>query len=130
MRTLIVTLASLACGTAFAEDAKVVRLLAIKDLPFKSEASLGKPIVIGTAEELAKSVEDKEVRDSIAKAIDFTKENFVVFAWSGSGGDKLSLAVDKGEKGPIVVTVFKGGLTRDLRQHVHAFAVSKDATMK
>jgi hypothetical protein len=131
MRTLFVTLAGLAlCGAAAAEDAKVVRPLDLKDLPFRSEGPFGKPVVIGTADELAKAVDDKDARDAIAKAVDFKTENLVVFAWAGSGQDRVALTVEKGEKGPVVVTTFKGGLTRDLRQHVHAYAVSKSATMK
>ena len=131
MRTLFVTLAGLALsGTAAAEDAKVVRPLELKDLPFRSEGAVAKPIVIGTEDELAKAVEDKDARAVIAKAVDFKTENFVVFAWAGSGGDRVALTVEKGDKGPVVVTTFTRGLTRDLRQHVHAFAVTKTATMK
>lgn len=125
---LTLTGLALAAVPAFADDAKTVRPLEIKGLPVNAEGPFGKPTVVGTAEELEKLVADKDARAEITKAVDLTKESLVVFAWGGSGGDKLTFVVEKGEKGPVVVFGLTRGLTRDLRQHVHAFAVSKDAT--
>lgn len=125
---LTLTGLALAAVPAFADDAKTVRPLDIKILPVTAEGPFGKPAVVGTAEELEKLIPDKDTRAAITKAVDLTKESLVMFAWSGSGGDKLTFVVEKGEKGPVVVFGLTRGLTRDLRQHVHTFAVSKDAT--
>ncbi len=54
----------------------------------------------------------------------------LVFAWAGSGGDKVALT-DETKDGKTVLTVtYTRGLTRDLRQHVKLFMVPKGAEIK
>ena len=128
MRTLLT--AALAFGFAafaFAKDEKkeIVREIELKDakLEAKKGAKPGEPSKVTSKDELAKAVEDKDTMDAIAKAVDFDKEYVLIFAWSGSGGDKLSAA---GEKDAAVFTLARGR-TKDLRMHAHVFAVAKDA---
>ena len=73
--------------------------------------------------ELEQLVTDEPTRDAIAKIVDFDKDYMLIFAWSGSGGDKLAAADEKGEA---VFTVTRGR-TKDLRQHLRVFAVAKGA---
>jgi hypothetical protein len=87
------------------------------------KGSINKPDRIASKEDLAKAVTDKEVRAAIAKQVDFKKEYLLLFRWSGSGGDKLQVAVEKEKKGEVAVFTRKRGLTRDLRRHVRLFAV-------
>jgi hypothetical protein len=125
-------------AAAFAEDkAKeekkdaIVRELDAKGVPRVLErGTVDKPTIITSAEELAKAISVEEVQARIKKEVDFAKEKMLFFAWSGSGGDKLTPTVEKGEKGPEVVFQYRRGLTKDLRPHVHLFAIPKDATWK
>lgn len=88
------------------------------------------PTVITSAEELAKQFEDNALQGQILKQVDLAKQKLLYFAWSGSGGDKITFEVGKGDKAPEVIFRYKPGLTRDLRPHFHLFAVPKDATSR
>ena len=126
MRSLL--LAALALGfTAFAlaEDKKeFVREVELKDAKLSVKpAKPGEPVKIASKEELAKAIEDKDSAAAIAKGVDFEKEYVLIFAWAGSGGDKLSATT---EKDAVVFTLTRGR-TKDLRMHAHVFAVAKDA---
>jgi hypothetical protein len=59
--------------------------------------------------------------------VDFAKEKVAVFAWAGSGQDKVAAGEVKDKT---AVFTYTRGLTRDLRQHVKIFAVPKDAEVK
>jgi hypothetical protein len=54
---------------------------------FKNSA-WNKPIVIKSQDEAAKHF-GKDALDAIAKKVDFKKQIVLLFAWQGSGGDKL-----------------------------------------
>jgi hypothetical protein len=85
-----------------------------------------KPTKITSDTELAELVKDKDAREKITKQVDFGNEYLVLFRWSGSGGDKMSFEVKKGEAGEDVVFLLKPGLTRDLRAHAKLFAIPKN----
>jgi hypothetical protein len=91
---------------------------------------VNKPTVITSAEELAKAIAGEQVQARLKKAVDFTKQQILFFAWSGSGGDELTYTVENGEKGPEVVFQYKRGLKKDLAPHVRLFAIPKEATWK
>jgi hypothetical protein len=114
--------------TARADDkAEAVKEIELKDLK-KSPAFAGanKPTEITSADELAKAIPDEDAVAKIKKDVDFAKVKLVLFAWEGSGGDKVTPSTEKDE----VTFTYKAGLTRDLRQHMHLFAVPKDAKIK
>lgn len=91
------------------------------------EGDVTKPTEITSAEELAKSpLFGAGAADKLAKQVDFAKQKLVVFAWSGSGQDKLMGEFTVG-KGPLARFTYAPGKTRDLRQHFVAFAVDKKA---
>jgi ABC-type molybdate transport system substrate-binding protein len=124
-----------ALSAAAAEDgvkkgkAAVVREIELKgfwgSLP-KRVAS--KPLHISSADELTKAIPDEEVRDQIAKQVDFAKDQLVIFSWVGSGTDKLTYQVEEGEKGPVVVFTFTRGHGDDLPRPRHRlYAVAKGA---
>jgi hypothetical protein len=74
-----------------------------------------------TAADLAKAY-GKDVADAVAKEVNFKKEYVVVYAWSGSGGDKLEMKVEDKK-----VTFSRSlGRTRDLRRHFKVFALPSD----
>lgn len=107
-----------------ADDKKaVVREVDLKgyETNFRDRGMVTAPTKITSAEELAKALPGKDVSEKIGKQVDFTKEYLLLFKWSGSGQDKLTAGGDKN-----AVFTLKRGLTRDLRPHLHLFAVAKD----
>jgi hypothetical protein len=86
------------------------------------------PTVVRSKAELEKAIDNKEVRDEILKAVKFDQDYLVVFAWSGSGGDRVAFEVAKGAKGNEVVFKRTFGRTDDLREHRKVFAIPKTMT--
>jgi len=85
------------------------------------DASLKKPLVIRSAEEAAKHFGDKALA-ALKKQVDFEKQIVLVFAWRGSGQDRLSYAVL--ESYPEQVRFkYRPGRTKDLRPHVRVYAL-------
>src|SRR5262245_45757037 len=75
-----------------------------------------------------KVVADKNERAAILKQVNLKKEYLLVFAWGGSGGDRVSMEVSKDGK---TVTFKKTpGLTLDLVMHVKLYAVPAGAKYK
>jgi len=82
-------------------------------------------VKVTSKEELAKLIPDKDEAAKIAAEVDFSKDYLLVFAWKGSGKDKLDFDV-KAEKAEMHVTFkYFPGATADLRQHRHLFVVQK-----
>ena len=81
--------------------------------------------MIANIDEFGKAIPDAE---ATAKKIDFSKEKAVLFAWGGSGGDKLTSRIT--DDGKTVIFTYKGGLTRDFRRHVRLFVLPKNADHK
>jgi hypothetical protein len=114
---------------ALAEDAKKDSKIDVKEIDLsgikfdRPKGRADKPTAITSADELAKTVTIEEARKRIAKDVDFATQQVIWFAWSGSGGDKISSMVADGDNGPEVVFQFERGLTRDLRGHIGAFVI-------
>lgn len=103
-----------------------VREIDTKDVKVDFEkGSVKKPTVIATAEEFDKAIPDGA---AIKKKVDFAKDKLVLFAWGGSGGDKLK--ANPSDDGKSVTFSYTPGLTRDFRRHVHLFAIPKGADFK
>jgi len=132
MRTTL-ALALLALAPLAAADDKKdkpeVKEIATKDLKvtFPKEGKATEPATVKTAEELKKNPVVGQSADEIAKQIDFAKQNLLVFAWAGSGQDRITASIGAGSDGkPIVYVELLPGKTFDLREHVRLFAVPKD----
>jgi hypothetical protein len=120
---------------AFADDEKkdkdkpTVKEIATKDLKvtFPKMGKVTEPATIKTAEELKKNPVVGAASEAIAKQVDFEKQNLLVFAWAGSGQDKVTASIGAdSDKKSIVYVEYLPGKTRDLRQHVRLFTVPKD----
>lgn len=121
----------LACA-AFAESeptAKdlpaVVKLNTMPERSVFDTATRRKPIELASAED-AKKHFGEEQHKALGKEVDWAKQKVLIFAWRGSGQDRMEAEVDKGEDGPVVKFIYKPGRTRDLRPHIYVFAVSND----
>jgi hypothetical protein len=92
------------------------------------ESSATKPLVLRSAEDAGKHF-DEENLGRLKKKVDFTKQLVLVFAWRGSGQDKLNYSVAESYPEQIFFT-YKRGRTRDLRPHVYVFALRSNVTWK
>jgi hypothetical protein len=119
----------LVASAAGAGDKPSVRPLDLKAVKLTHAGNAPEAAVAGFPEELAKvkALADAAGRDAVAKQVDFAKEKVVVFAWQGSGGDRLvpELKTDGGKV--IAVFTYSPGATDDLRPHGFAFSIPKDA---
>lgn len=80
-----------------------------------------KPIVIKSKEDAGKHF-GQDALNVLVKQVDFQKQIVLVFAWQGSGGDKLIYTV--AESFPEQITfAMTPGLTDDLRMHTRVFAL-------
>jgi len=86
------------------------------------------PTEIGTADE-AKAFFGEKQMEKLLGQVNFEKQKVLVFAWRGSGGDRLSYSV-AGSFPEQVTFEYRGGRTRDLRPHVHVFALRKNVTWR
>lgn len=132
MRACAMLVALMVPALAAAEDKKVVKEIPTKDLKLKvpEGAKAGVPAVVTSAEELTKCPVCGGEADAIKKQVDFSKEKLLVFAWSGSGQDKVNVTGETKDGKTTVTTTYTPGKTRDLRQHVKLFVVPKDALVK
>lgn len=107
-------------GVASAQEAVV----AVDATPQKSvfKGSVwNKPVIIKSNKDAAKHFK-KDALKALKKAVDFKKQFVLVFAWRGSGGDKLSYHVLESYPEQIVF-VRKPGMTKDLRSHAKVYAL-------
>jgi hypothetical protein len=79
-----------------------------------------KPIEIRSKEDAAKYFSGKSLK--LLSKIDFKKQIVLVFAWRGSGGDRLDYVVAESYPEQIFFTL-TGGRTRDLRSHTAVYAL-------
>ena len=99
-------------------------IVSIKVKPQSSifkNSNFNKPIVVKSKEEAAKHF-GKEAVTALVKAVDFKKQIVLVFAWRGSGGDRLNYSVAKSFPEQIYFSR-QFGRTRDLRSHAKVFAL-------
>lgn len=132
MRSAILAVMILAAPTLAADDKSVVKELPTKELKV-TPARGGKatePTEIKSADDLAKNPTLKDAADDVKKLVNFEKEKLLVFAWAGSGQDKVAVTGETKDGKTAVTVTYTPGLTRDLRQHVKLFVVPKDAEIK
>ena len=102
-------------------------IVAIKVTPEKSVfkgSAWNKPIVVKSQDDAAKHF-GKDELEALAKQVDFKKQFVLVFAWEGSGGDKLKYAVAESFPEQIFFSLAPGR-TRDLRSHTHVYALREN----
>lgn len=127
MAILITSSISLAQG-----NKPAARELPIKDLPLAFPPKAGKPTVptvISNPEDLAKNEVVGMAADALKKQIDFAREKLLVFAWAGSGQDKLSVGIRMVDGKPTLAIQFVTGKTFDLREHLKLYVVPSDVVI-
>lgn len=130
MRLLALTAVFALVSFASAQDRKTpARALDLKNVKFKHDGNMPVAAIAESAEALEKikAIADEASRDAIKKQVDFAKEKVVVFAWSGSGGDKLVPGTSPTAARLSVIFTYTAGATDDVKQHAFVFAVPKGA---
>ena len=91
-------------------------------------AKRGVPLTLRSKSEAAKYFAEPQLK-RLLKNVDFQKQTLLVFAWRGSGQDKMTYAI--AESFPEQIT-FKitPGRTRDLRPHLKIYALRKNVKVK
>ena len=87
----VVAAACIMAGMASAQEPIVAIKASPMNIAFKNSA-FNKPIVVKSKEEATKLF-GKEAVATLVKAVDFKKQFVLVFAWRGSGGDRLNYTV-------------------------------------
>ena len=90
------------------------------------DASLEAPLVLRSLDD-AKPYYDAPGLARLEALVDFDQQHILLFAWSGSGQDKLTYEVLESAPEQIAFN-YEPGRTRDLRRHVYAFALRNDVT--
>jgi hypothetical protein len=117
-------------AAAFAADPVIPPIKALTDIKttdavFK-DSSAKKPIVIKTAEEAKKYFAAEQVAE-LQKKADFKQQMLLIFAWQGSGQDKITYAIAESYPEQIFFT-YEMGRTRDLRQHQQLYLLRTNVT--
>lgn len=89
-------------------------------------ATWKKPLVLKSEKDAAEYFDGDELA-KWTKLVDFKKQVAVVFVWRGSGQDRIEAAVAESYPEQVFFT-YKPGRTRDLRQHVRAYALRSNVT--
>jgi hypothetical protein len=112
-------------GGLFAAPANHPPITELKDLRAEkavfTDATRTKPIVLKSLKDGAKYF-GKEALAAISKAVDFEKQIVLLFAWKGSGQDRLRYVVKESFPEQIMFS-YEPGRTRDLRPHVKMFVL-------
>jgi len=89
------------------------------------KSSAMKPLQIQNKEELKEYLAPGQI--SNFDLVNFDRQQILIFAWRGSGQDKLSYTVESSKD---VKFSLQRGRTRDLRSHVKIYAVRLDVVLE
>lgn len=86
------------------------------------------PLVLDSAADAARHFDEANAA-ALARQADFAAQVVLVFAWRGSGQDRLNAAVAESYPEQVFFTL-RPGRTRDLREHVRIFALRRNVAWK
>lgn len=121
--------AALTAALATAEPERALPAIKTVDIQpnaaaFRTGADRHQPHVLRSAEDAGKYFSE-EALAKLKKAVDFDRQFVLVFAWRGSGQDKLDYQILESYPEQIRFLITPGR-TRDLRPHTHVFALRKN----
>lgn len=90
----------------------------------RDQASKKKPLRLTSTKEASKYF-TTDALSKITKKVDFEKQVLLLFAWRGSGQDKMKAELSKSTPEKVNFR-YQAGRTRDLRSHTRVFAVRSD----
>ena len=106
--------------------------LKVPDLKL-GEGSVVRPTQIVKRKDLKELLGKGKKMLQLRKTIDFEKQKVLVFRWSGSGQDSLTVKAEPNEKKPDqphFVFHYKRGLTKDLRPHAKVYLLPAKSMWK
>ena len=92
------------------------------------EAERGKPFHIDSLEQAEKYLDEKSL-ERVKEHIDFEERHLLMFAWSGSGQDKMVVEVMESYPEQLRF-ILQRGRTRDLRSHAKLYSIRKNVIWK
>ncbi len=120
---LVLTLSGQAQAGGFPPVTRI-DAIAVKPLAFEA-ASLKHPLPIRSAKEAAAYFPAPDLT-RLRREVDFSRQVVLLFAWRGSGQDRLEPLEQTSPPGAVVFA-YTPGLTRDLRAHHQVFVLRADA---
>jgi hypothetical protein len=128
VRTMMALCWLLLVGMVGAADKPVAPIRELEGIQPKEDAFRParplRPLVLKSVEKAARYLSEEDVA-RLKKEVDFAQQVVLLFAWQGSGQDRLTYEV--AESSPEKVAFERQpGLTRDLRPHVRVYVVSAD----
>jgi hypothetical protein len=96
----------------------------------KAGKDVTKPTKITNREELARAIPDEEAQAKLKKDVDLSKEYLLLFVWSSSNEDMLTVKVNKGEKGSEALFTYTAGRSPETIRHVKLYALPSDTKWK
>lgn len=134
LKRVVIALLAVSLGTTVFAGEKTIKVIQEVTLKYdnasfgklKKVATVAKPLLIEDDATAAKYFSKDEIA-KITKKVDFKTQKLVVFAWSGSGGDKLEIMVLESYPEQVRFSLTRGR-TRDLRRHLKLYALRKNVT--
>ena len=114
----LTTVGGLFAASANYEPITELKNLRAEEAVFK-DASRTKPVVLKSLKNGAKYFDEEELA-AISKTVDFEKQIVLLFAWKGSGQDRLQYVIKESLPEQVMFS-YKPGRTRDLRPHVKVY---------
>ena len=91
-------------------------------------AKRGVPVTFHNKSEAARYFAEPQFK-LLLKKVDFQKQTLLVFAWRGSGQDKMTYTIAESFPEQIAFKILPGR-TRDLRSHLKIYALRKNVKIK
>ena len=91
-------------------------------------AKRGVPLTLRSKSEAARYFAEPQLK-LLLKKVDFQKQTLLVFAWRGSGQDKMTYTIAESFPEQITFKILPGR-TRDLRSHLKIYALRKNVKIK
>jgi hypothetical protein len=112
-------------GISVSHADEPIKQLDVKPVKINWEKAVwDQPTAVKTLDE-AEKLFDKEGLELVKKSVDFDKQIVLVFAWRGSGQDKLTYVIQESFPEQIPFSL-KRGLTRDLKSHVMVYVLRQN----
>ena len=91
-------------------------------------AKRGVPLTFRSKSEAARYFAEPQLKQ-LLKKVDFQNQTLLVFAWRGSGQDKMTYTIAESFPEQITFKILPGR-TRDLRSHLKIYAIRKNVKIK
>ncbi len=112
------------------EPERPVRMVSLEGVIVAAEFGRAERPLELTGDVFAAAIPNAAHRELLAGRADPATHTLLLFHWQGSGQDRISPEVVEADGNKSVVFHYERGRTRDLRQHTHLFAVSRELNWK